>query len=217
MLEEGLVAQLYSATGVTAIVGGQGIYPVLLPKDAALPALTFQRISDVTDAIFNAGVQFRTVRSRFQFSAWGKSYADTVRLARAVKAALLDFRGNLADADATTVLDVTADISLDLFEDGPRYFRKTFDLIMWYADAQPGQIGWMGGGGGVTVTIVPFTASAAGNFTVAHGLGVVPKGCAVAMKSAGAVWFQSPTRFDATNVYLVSSDAALAGELEVYV
>ena len=134
MLEEGLVAQLYANAGVTAIVGAQGIFPVLLPQDSVPPALTFQRVSDVTDNIFNAGVAQRTVRSRFQFSAWGTSYADTVHLARAVKAALVDFRGTLPDAEGTVVFDVTADISLDFFEDGPRYWRKSFDLIVWYAE-----------------------------------------------------------------------------------
>ena len=63
----------------------------------------------------------------------------------------------------------------------------------------------------MSVTIVPFT-STAGNFTVAHG---VPGGPAflptIQMFSLGIVSFQSPTSYDATNLYLTGSDDGLTG------
>jgi hypothetical protein len=47
-----------------------------------------------------------------------------------------------------------------------------------------------------------------GNFTVQHFLGRAPVGMALRMTSGGAIWFQSPTDVDGTNLYLVSSAAA---------
>jgi hypothetical protein len=47
-----------------------------------------------------------------------------------------------------------------------------------------------------------------GNFTVQHFLGRQPVGMALRMTSGGAIWFQSPTDVDATNLYLVASAAA---------
>jgi hypothetical protein len=52
-----------------------------------------------------------------------------------------------------------------------------------------------------------------GNFTVAHGLGHTPIVVDIAMTSAGAIWLQSPTPFDATNLYLVASDAGLTARV----
>jgi len=142
MIEDGIVQLLYAQSGVTSLIGSAGIYPVLLPKDALGPpnpfvALTYQRVSEVTDNIFEANPRFNLKRSRFQFDAWGggiNGYSLARQLKRAVCAALLDFRGTLPDADSTMVRDVLPDTAMDLFEDGPRYFRKTFDLIVWYLE-----------------------------------------------------------------------------------
>ncbi len=59
-------------------------------------------------------------------------------------------------------------------------------------------------------TEVPFTSPNAGNFTVPHGLGVIPRSVSIAMTSAGLVW-QQVVRFDATNLYLVASASGLTG------
>ena len=53
---------------------------------------------------------------------------------------------------------------------------------------------------------------AAGNFTVQHFLGRAPVGVALRMTSGGAIWFQNPTDLDATNLYLVASDAGVTGK-----
>jgi hypothetical protein len=63
---------------------------------------------------------------------------------------------------------------------------------------------------------VPLVASAPGNFAVAHGIGSTPKAVVVTMSSGGTIWFQSPTSYDSTNLYLVASDTGLTGEAEVW-
>src|ERR1017187_1099114 len=100
MIEEGIVARLYAASGVTALVGGAGIYPVLLPKGAQLPALTYQRVSDVTQMTMDASPNIRLVRSRFQFDAWANgvnAYTQVRQLEKAVCDVLQDFNGTLDD------------------------------------------------------------------------------------------------------------------------
>ncbi len=62
-----------------------------------------------------------------------------------------------------------------------------------------------------TVSVAPSTA---GNFTVAHGLGRAPIEAIVTMTSGGAIWCQA-TCFDATNLYLVASDASLTAAVRV--
>jgi hypothetical protein len=60
------------------------------------------------------------------------------------------------------------------------------------------------------VSVAP---TAPGNFAVAHRLGRSPKAVLVQMTSGGAIWFQSPTLFDATNLYLVASAADLTAQI----
>jgi hypothetical protein len=58
----------------------------------------------------------------------------------------------------------------------------------------------------ITVTQIALAPGAAGNFSVAHGLGVTPKFVLIQMTSGGNIWMQTPTLFDATDLYLVASD-----------
>lgn len=66
-------------------------------------------------------------------------------------------------------------------------------------------------GGGVAPTSVVVDTTAPGNYTVAHGLVTTPSAVTFEMTSGGQIWFQSPTRYDGTNLYLVASDAGLTG------
>jgi hypothetical protein len=68
----------------------------------------------------------------------------------------------------------------------------------------------------ITVTQLALTPGAAGNFTVAHGLGVTPKFALMQMTSGGNIWMQTPTLFDATNLYLVASDGGITGIVTIW-
>ena len=63
---------------------------------------------------------------------------------------------------------------------------------------------------------ISLAPAAPGNFTVQHFLGRVPTGMALRMTSGGAIWFQSPTDVDATNLYLVASGAGVTGKLTLW-
>lgn len=54
---------------------------------------------------------------------------------------------------------------------------------------------------------------AAGNNTVPHLLGRTPNEANILMTSAFLIWFQSPTMWDGTNLYLVASDAGAAAQV----
>jgi len=61
------------------------------------------------------------------------------------------------------------------------------------------------------VTKVALAPSAAGNFTVAHGMGRAPVAVLLEMSSGGQIWLQNPTGYDATDLYFVASDAGITG------
>jgi len=64
-------------------------------------------------------------------------------------------------------------------------------------------------------TILTVNDSAAGNFSMAHGLESMPSRIQILMLSGGQIIAQNP-EFDATNVYLEASDVGLAGLISVY-
>ncbi len=51
--------------------------------------------------------------------------------------------------------------------------------------------------------------SVSGNFTAQHFLGRIPIGAIISMTSDGAIWRQSPTDRDGTNLYLVASQTGV--------
>ena len=58
--------------------------------------------------------------------------------------------------------------------------------------------------------------SAPGNGTVPHLLGRAPLCAVIQMTSGGAIWFQTPTSYDGTNIYFVASDAGITGRVIVW-
>jgi hypothetical protein len=85
-----------------------------------------------------------------------------------------------------------------------------FDGTNWFTERG------MGLGSTGATTTVNLTGLAAGNNTIAHGLGYSPTTVIIQMNSGGAIWFQTPTRWDATNFYIVASDAGVVGVAEVW-
>ena len=62
---------------------------------------------------------------------------------------------------------------------------------------------------------IPFDTTAPGDFTLAHNLGIVPSTVIFQFTDGGTVWFQ-PVRYDATNLYLVASDAGVTGVVIIF-
>jgi hypothetical protein len=56
----------------------------------------------------------------------------------------------------------------------------------------------------------------AGNFSVPHLLGRMPVGALIQMTASGAIWFQSLTTYDNTNLYLVASDPGVTARVQIW-
>ncbi len=63
------------------------------------------------------------------------------------------------------------------------------------------------------LTVAP---GVAGNITVPHLLGRTPVGALIQMTSSGAIWFQSSTMYDGTNLYLVASDPTVTAKVVLW-
>jgi hypothetical protein len=56
----------------------------------------------------------------------------------------------------------------------------------------------------------------AGEFSAPHLLGRTPAGALIQMTASGAIWFQSLTMYDNTNLYLVSSDSSVTAKVQIW-
>lgn len=101
MIESSLRPYLAADLGVSGYVADR-IYPIQLPQAAALPAVTYQRISTVPYHHLE-GYSGLTA-SRLQIDCWAVTYADAKGLAEAVRLALDGFSGAMGEHTIESVL-----------------------------------------------------------------------------------------------------------------
>lgn len=118
-LEASIFTALTGASGVSAIVGSR-VYPLVIPQGAALPAVTYTRISGPLEMSLSGGAGLESVR--VQIDAWATSYAAVKDLAAELRSAML----------SATAFQVASVSDRDLFEDETSVFRVSTDFTVWH-------------------------------------------------------------------------------------
>jgi len=90
--DQALRAKLSTTSGITALCSTR-IYPIDLPQDTTLPAVTYQIISAVIESNHGETVVSSLAHAVYQIDAWAATYAEAVALARQIHLALHTFRG----------------------------------------------------------------------------------------------------------------------------
>lgn len=94
-LEGAFFNLLSNAANVTQKIGGR-IYPVILPQDAVLPAVSYIVVSD--KSVYSHNGETGAHLARVQVDAWSRvSYAEVVGVAEALALAVSGFRGMAGD------------------------------------------------------------------------------------------------------------------------
>jgi len=126
MILAGLFTLLSTTSTITALVG-QRIFPVQLPEQSVLPALTYQIIAvKASPTLTNSGYQ----RWRLQFDCWGKDYADATNLRAALRLALEGYRGTLSDG--TLLQDAQMIQLVDYFEHDSLHWRSMIEFYLFF-------------------------------------------------------------------------------------
>ena len=112
---------------------GERVYPLALPQDVTLPALTYQVISDVP-TISHSTMQDNPTYTglmhgftRVQFDCYGSTYDEAEALCDELQALAVGYRGYWGEVEVDSVLP---DIRLDDLDEGPGLFRVICDLII---------------------------------------------------------------------------------------
>jgi hypothetical protein len=119
MLLEGLYTLLQSCTPLTNIVGTR-IYPLVLPKNYTVPAVTFGQVSSTTEVhLDRTYVETTSV----DINSWALTYSDAAKAQDAINTLLSMYQGTLSDG--TVVLYTQSSTHPDEFEHDSLLYRCT--------------------------------------------------------------------------------------------
>ena len=124
-IESALYAHLTTDVGLAALVGAR-VYPLALPQQPTLPALTYQRIS-TSPTQHRDSAEPQHSRIRMQIDCWAASYDSALSVRAAVRAAM----GTVAQASSPRIDAALLADDTDTYDPAPGRWRATLDYFIW--------------------------------------------------------------------------------------
>ncbi len=132
-IEDGIFYLLDNDVDVSALVVSR-IYPLTIPQNPTLPALTYQLITP-SSGFAHDGLT-GTGRSRYQITAFDTDYDVMKDLMNKVRVAMSGYTGTLGTAPDT--VDVYAMIPMDTgyssYDPVIKRFMRALDFMIWHAE-----------------------------------------------------------------------------------
>lgn len=127
-IESAFRTLLANDAAVAALVSAR-IYPRKLPQNPTLPALTYFRVSTLSEFSHDGPALEGPL---FQVSVWSKSAEQAQQLALAVKRAANGFRGFVGGVE---IGGTFLRNHFELYEDTTEIYHHPLDFRVWFADA----------------------------------------------------------------------------------
>ena len=121
--EELILSRLSGYAGLIALIGSR-IYPLTIPQECSLPALTYMVISDPPEHAMGNDADISTMR--MQISCLADSYKSAKAVYAQVKAALSRYR-------AGTIKDIFLETPMDDFEPETSVFQIIVDFTIYHS------------------------------------------------------------------------------------
>lgn len=112
---------------------GERVYPLALPQDVELPAITYQVISDLPTISHSTAQDSPTWTgvehgfTRVQFNCYGSDYDEAQALCDELRAYAVGYRGYWGDVEVDSVIP---DIRLDDWDETPGVWRVIQDITI---------------------------------------------------------------------------------------
>lgn len=123
------------SNGTISTLASTRVYPVILPQDPTLPALTYSKVSD--QGLHNlTGVAGRSM-PRMSIHSWGYDYATAKALSKAVRNAMDGFIGRLGDGNSPESFRnavIKFDNEIDDYEEDTGFYRVIQDYMLNHAE-----------------------------------------------------------------------------------
>ena len=130
LIEEAVVMQMLTSSTVSALIN-QRLYPLVIPQDAPLPAVAYQKIDSPKTS--SHGGRSDLARSRFQFTAAADTYSEVKALAGAIVDCWWGFRGTVASVRIDGAL-VENDSDGEIDRGAAMWPVVTIDVVLWHAE-----------------------------------------------------------------------------------
>lgn len=132
-INAGLRAFLGADSAISAIIGAMPntrVYPVRLPQNPTLPAITYFRVSG--QRVHASSGALGLSGPRMQIDCWATKYEDAHALAELVRKRIDGYRGPMG---SETVQGVFFESERDLYEPEPDQHRVSRDYFVWFSEA----------------------------------------------------------------------------------
>jgi hypothetical protein len=130
MIESALRTHILGDTSIKGQIS-ERLYPLTLPQDPTLPAMTYQKIS---------GLRFHDMEGasglaspRFQFDIWSKSYLTSKNISDLLRKRLDGFKGTVG---SDVIQGVFLDSERDFFEEDEllKFYRVSMDFFIYHEE-----------------------------------------------------------------------------------
>jgi hypothetical protein len=120
VIDNSLYSYLLAQAPLSNLISDR-LYPGILPEEAGYPAVAYIRVS--TPRLYGIGGPMGYAEPRIQFSAFARTYAETVNVIAALRTILDGFRGVMGD---TNVREISSDNELGEHDGGYEPVSKTY-------------------------------------------------------------------------------------------
>ena len=127
-IETALYTQLSGYAGLTDLVSTR-IYPLILPQDCSLPAVTYFRVSG--PRIHAMGSDTGNAMPRFQISCWASTYSSVKAVATQVRAALSRLQDTV---DSVVIEDIFIENEMDVYDPDVETYHTSLDFIVMHRE-----------------------------------------------------------------------------------
>lgn len=131
MIESALRTHILGDTDITNLVG-QRMYPVKLPQDPTMPAISYFRVSGIRHKSY--GGPSGLAGPRIQIDAWAgepSGYKTAKELADLIRKRLDGFSGLLG---TDRIWGAFLENDTDMYEDETKLHRVSQDYFVWYKE-----------------------------------------------------------------------------------
>ncbi len=125
-IDDALYTRLSGYSALTALVSTR-IYPILLPQDCDLPAVAYQKISEISEHAM--GIDSTVLQKRFQVSAFAEKYSMAKDVAAQIRAALSRYR---ATVGGVIIQDILFEGEIVLHEPDTDIYHIPLDFIVYH-------------------------------------------------------------------------------------
>lgn len=136
-IDEAVYAHLIAFPGLAALINKR-VYPIVMPLNAVMPAVSIQRISTERVHAFQADIGLAA--ASIQVSIWAKTdtvkkgYAHTGAVSEQTRKALQNFSGTMGGTGGVVVNAVLMDTEMTDYDESTQTYAVHQDFEIWYQE-----------------------------------------------------------------------------------